>query len=181
MSVVAAALALLVWRRGFSCGGRHSTAPTTPTPIKPSDDEHPVDSVGKRIMEPPAGDFSPGSLHVKQRNVSSSKSAHMGGMTSATWSTDLLKLPSTMAAGAEDEWLLTALDNLACAEPPEPFAGQFILGHERTHGGQAVVVFAHDIGAGFMHYAIKCTPHRPCRLLCSSLTHPMLCLHEPAI
>jgi hypothetical protein len=77
-------------------------------------------------------------------------------VASPTVSTDLCHRPSTMAAVTDAQRLLTALDNLACAQPPELFADQFVVSTERTHGGQAVVVFARDKGAGFMHYAIKC-------------------------
>lgn len=49
-----------------------------------------------------------------------------------------------------------ALEKLAEAEPPQLFAGRYVLLQERVAGGQAIVNFARGRGAGLTQYAIKC-------------------------
>jgi hypothetical protein len=50
--------------------------------------------------------------------------------------------------------LITALDNMAAAQPPQLFAGLYALLRERAEGGQAVVNLARD-ATGLRQYAIK--------------------------
>ena len=73
--------------------------------------------------------------------------------------------PSTLAEPGAVDKLLTALDNMASAEPPQLFAGRYRLKTEWVRGGQALVVFARDDGEGFFQYAIKCAA----RVLCASV------------
>ena len=52
--------------------------------------------------------------------------------------------------------LVVALENFANAEPPQLFAGKYLLLDERVVGGQAVVNFARGPGGSIFTYAIKC-------------------------
>lgn len=47
-----------------------------------------------------------------------------------------------MAETGPQARLATALENMALAQPPEPFAGQYTLLNERVAAGQAIVNFA---------------------------------------
>ena len=44
---------------------------------------------------------------------------------------------------------------MAGKQPPELFAGRYMLLPERAAGGQALVNFARDATGGFYQYAIK--------------------------
>ena len=58
----------------------------------------------------------------------------------------------------EIDELLTAVQNMAYAQPEYVFASNYVLSTEHVHGGQSVVVFARGVGPGMRHYAIKCGP-----------------------
>jgi hypothetical protein len=76
-------------------------------------------------------------------------------------------MPGTMETKNCKQQLLVALANLAQAQPPEPFANEFIMSGEVVEGGQAVVAFARDSRDGFGQYAIKCAlSFRPVRMRC---------------
>ena len=64
--------------------------------------------------------------------------------------------PSTLGEEEELGKLLTALTNMASAEPPQLFADRYRLKAGFVRGGQALVVFALNDGEGFFQYAIKC-------------------------
>ena len=74
--------------------------------------------------------------------------------------------------------LVTALENMARAEPAQLFAGRYRLKAEWVQGGQALVVFARDDADGFFQYAIKCGSVSSCTSLrCGQPAHT----HEGAL
>ena len=67
--------------------------------------------------------------------------------------------------------LVVALENFANAEPPQLFAGKYLLLDERVVGGQAVVNFARGPGGSIFTYAIKCvTRDNHAYLVCGAST-----------
>jgi hypothetical protein len=89
-------------------------------------------------------------------------------------------LPHTMDEPDAKEQLLTAIENIAGTQPPEVFAGAYILSSNYMRGGQAVVVFARDCGEGFLQYAIKYVPFAQASAWTAPLLSPGASWKSPA-
>jgi hypothetical protein len=68
-------------------------------------------------------------------------------------------MPHTLAAADERKRLVAAVTNMAMSQPPLVFANRFLFTTDMVRGGQGIVVFARNSGAGMHHIAIKCTSH----------------------
>ena len=71
--------------------------------------------------------------------------------------------------------LVAALQNFAAAEPPQLFAGKYLLLQERVVGGQAMVNFARVPGGSIDSYAIKCDSYSICMRGVSCAGTPVSC------
>jgi hypothetical protein len=65
-------------------------------------------------------------------------------------------MPATLDFAEDRAQLLAALQAFAHAQPPEAFAGEFLLQGEMVQGCQAVVAIARECQDGFKQYAIRC-------------------------
>ena len=104
---------------------------------------------------PSAISMSPSLPDAAMRRITPSAGTSNGisisGFTNAT-----VVYPSTLEEPDVHNRLVTALENMANAEPAQLFAGRYRLKAEWVRGGQALVVFARDDAHGFFQYAIKC-------------------------
>ena len=135
--------------------GRFSKGPSAPRTLA-------VTSIGVRrsstlsdVLQTPCRIGAPAvSAASNCRIAPASGASHetiLTGFASAT-----LVQPSTLAEPKDMDRLVTALENMATAEPPQLLAGRYRLRAEWARGGQALVVFARNAGDGFFQYAIKC-------------------------
>ena len=65
-------------------------------------------------------------------------------------------LDEILAAETQQERLSRVVAAMAASQPPELFAGRFLLTPEQRGGGQATVHFARSGTGGFFQYAVKC-------------------------
>jgi hypothetical protein len=108
-------------------------------------------------QQQPAGALA-GSLDADSWPVTSSSGGHR--LTSTFGQTYTAVSNTTRAAAPEEadfkRALLEELRDIATADPPQLFAGKYVLLNERVAGGQALVNFARDSTGGYYQYAIKC-------------------------
>ena len=137
--------------RSAQPGGLQHESAALPLPTESSAGPHAeADVVMQRISEQDLGALR--TSRARAAPPGSGISIH-----TSRFSTITIEAPCTMAVtGGFKAQLRTALENMASAEPPCPFAGEYLLSPNVVYGGQALVVFARDVGHGFMQYAIKC-------------------------
>ena len=115
------------------------------------------------VPAPPAAPGLAVAPHSSASRQNSAVAANTVGETSP-W-----VLPSTMEQAPLKSRLECALDNMAAAEPAEPFLRRWDLLPGRQAGGQAVVAFARDRNESLMECAIKCVVLLPNSSFCSSV------------
>ena len=95
----------------------------------------------------------PSAMSLTQRRI---MPAANGGLAITGFSNVTVVQSSTLGEPEAHGRLVTALEEMARAEPVQLFAGRYRLKAEWVQGGQALVVFARDDADGFFQYAIKC-------------------------